>query len=79
MSIKSQPIFCPAAAKLECDKMKEKLEETEGNNKLGALCLLVVFGSSVDSNDGDYYSLKPSCVKNLTEGKTVSKVLRIPK
>ncbi|CAJ1963946.1 unnamed protein product [Cylindrotheca closterium] len=57
--------------------MKAKFEAVEGGSELGALCLLVVFGSSVKSKDGDY-TLKPDCVKNLEEGMAVSKVLRIP-
>ncbi|CAJ1956157.1 unnamed protein product [Cylindrotheca closterium] len=77
VSIKSQSSFCPKSASIECDKMKAKFEAVEGGSELGALCLLVVFGSSVKSKDGDY-TLKPDCVKNLEEGMAVSKVLRIP-
>ncbi|CAJ1959763.1 unnamed protein product [Cylindrotheca closterium] len=77
VSIKLQSSFCPKSASIQCDKMKAKLEAVKGGSELGALCLLVVFGSSVKSKDGDY-TLKPDCVKNLEEGMAVSKVLRIP-
>ncbi|CAJ1958383.1 unnamed protein product [Cylindrotheca closterium] len=77
VSIKLQSSFCPKSSSIECDKMKAKFKAVEGGSELGALCLLVVFGSSVKSKDGDY-TLKPDCVKNLEEGMAVSKVLRIP-
>ena len=74
VSIKSRTKFCPKAASIECDKMKAKLETTE----FGALCLLVVFGSHVNSNDNDYTLNARSVVKELAKGDVVSKVLRIP-
>lgn len=43
-----------------------------------ALCLLVVFGSPVNSNDGELTLDPNAAVSELCAGKVVSKVLRIP-
>jgi hypothetical protein len=81
VSVKSHTSFGPKSARLECEKMEGKMERKKkgaDDGKLGgALCLLVVFGSSTKSNDNDF-SLEPSCAESLKKGETVSKVLRIP-
>jgi hypothetical protein len=77
VSVKSHTSFGPKSARLECEKMEGKCEGVDDGEVGSALCLLVVFGSSVNSND-ENYTLKPSCVENLTRGEIVSKVLRIP-
>ena len=77
VSMKSHVYCGPQSAKMECKSMTQKFEVTAGGAKLGALCLLVVFGSPSSPNDGGY-TLEPSCVDSLTKGTIVSKVLRVP-
>ncbi|KAG7372932.1 hypothetical protein IV203_033656 [Nitzschia inconspicua] len=72
LSIKSHKYFAPGKATKLCNKMKSKAEKSN----LQALCIVVVFGSTVQSNyesvfDSDTYSL-------LEDGETVAVVLRIP-
>ena len=76
VSVKSHVYFGPGAAKKECERMKSKAEDMNFEG-LGALCILVVFGSSASSNDGKYALSWSSC-KAVASGSVVSQVLRIP-
>ena len=82
VSVKSHVYFSPKAAKRECDRMVEaveasdKSEESNSGEKLGALCILAIFGSGSESQDAEY-KLDPSCVQELVKGNVESKVLRI--
>jgi hypothetical protein len=75
VSIKSHYYFSPKEARTECARMEEKA--TDAGIK-SALCLLVVFGSPVNSNDGELALDPKAAVSELCAGKVVSKVLRIP-
>lgn len=80
MSVKSHVYFAPGNAEKECQRMADKVAEaTKGvaeSQQFGALCILVVFGSGSDSNDGEL-KLDKSCTAQLKSGNVVSKVLRI--
>jgi len=84
ISIKSHSYYAPAYARWECNRMKEgfkNVQEGDGKEGLeffpGALCLLVVFGSTAVSDDNDL-TLNTSLVPELAKKKVVSRVLRIP-
>lgn len=78
VSVKSHVYFSPSSAKKECERMKTHAENGRGELvELGALCILVVFGSSSNSKDGDYELLSSSCTK-IAGGEVVSQVLRVP-
>ena len=52
--------------------------EAEKFNSQGAVCLVVVFGSPANSNDGNYTLSASSCVDGLSKKEVVAKVLRVP-
>lgn len=78
-SFKSHVYFAPSEAAEECARMKAAVEGVHNDFRkgVGALCLLVVFGSSVDSNDNEL-TLDASAVHELVDGNIVTRVLRIP-
>ena len=83
VSVKSHVYFSPKAAKKEYDRMMEaveasdKSEESNSGEKLGALCILAIFGSGSSESQDAEYKLDPSCVQELVKRNVVSKVLRI--
>jgi hypothetical protein len=76
VSIKSRGYYSPSDARHQCLAMKDKAIRSELKT---ALCLLVVLGSTKNSNDR-HMALNDaeSIVKSLVASKIVSKVLRIP-
>jgi hypothetical protein len=76
VSIKSRGYYSPSDARHQCLAMKDKAIRS---NLKTALCLLVVLGSTKNSNDR-HMALNDaeSIVKSLVASKIVSKVLRIP-
>jgi hypothetical protein len=76
VSIKSREDFGPAKAAKEFEKMKEK---AQASGLETALCLIVVFGSSVKSTDHEEFVLNDDSVAQaLLDKKIVAKILRIP-
>ena len=73
VSVKSHVYLAPKDAQKACNAMTDRVE----NQPLGAFCLLVVFGSDSNSNDGEF-ALRQDCVKELAEGGVLSRVLRVP-
>ena len=84
ISIKSHAYYSPGDARGECQRMIERFKAVEHDVEKeefeffpGALCLLVVFGSTAVSNDNDL-TLNDSAINELAEKKIVGRVLRIP-
>ncbi|CAJ1928170.1 unnamed protein product [Cylindrotheca closterium] len=84
ISIKSRAYYSPEDARWECQRMTERFKRVEeGDDKEafeffpGALCLLVVFGSTAVSNDDDL-TLDRSAISELSKKNIVSRVLHIP-
>lgn len=76
VSIKSRTSFGPNPASQVCAAM---VKRAKSSGIKGALCLLVVFGSAVTSDDTTYNTtLDDTVVEKIVKGETVGKVLRIP-
>ncbi|CAJ1951736.1 unnamed protein product [Cylindrotheca closterium] len=84
ISIKSRAYYSPADARWECQRMTERFKRIEESNDKevfeffsGALCLLVVFGSTAVSDDNNL-TLGHSAIRELAKKKVVSRVLLVP-
>jgi hypothetical protein len=80
VSIKARGDFCSAHAAEVCEAMKRKAKASKLDT---ALCLLVVFGSSVKSSDSEEFVLREDSIAQallsaLPHQEIVGKVLRIP-
>ncbi|KAG7373907.1 hypothetical protein IV203_013002 [Nitzschia inconspicua] len=72
LSTKAHKYFAPQDAQDLCNDMKMKAEKSN----LQALCIVVVFGSSSQSNDESVFN--SDTYELLEDGETVAVVLRIP-
>jgi len=67
--------FSPKAAEIECIAM---LNKAKSSKITCAFCLLVVFGSQIDSKDRKQLDLFDTGLGKLYKGERVARVLRIP-
>ena len=74
ISIKSHYYFGPADAAIECKRM---VDEADRSGCKQALCILIVFGSPTNSNDGEW-AFDDAAVWEMVSGNIVARVLRIP-